>query len=207
MTAEQRARNALLKAWKQEDAQQQFRINYPHLNEESVVFDLGGYQGQWASDIFARYQCSIHIFEPHPNYVAYIKVRFKQNAKLKVYDFGLGAKTEQVLFSTQADATSQYLSDGEQVEVQLKNISSFLDHQTFRHIHLMKINIEGGEYELLEYLLTSGWIFRIEQLQIQFHHFIPNAKVRMQAIHLKLAQTHELTYQFEFFWENWKLKQ
>ena len=35
------------------------RLQYP-LNEESIVFDLGGYHGQWASDIFNKYMCNIN---------------------------------------------------------------------------------------------------------------------------------------------------
>jgi hypothetical protein len=33
---------------------------------DGVVLDVRGYEGQWASDIFARYGCRIHVFEPVP---------------------------------------------------------------------------------------------------------------------------------------------
>jgi hypothetical protein len=36
------------------------------LNADSVCIDIGGYEGQWASDIFGRYGCTIHVFEPVP---------------------------------------------------------------------------------------------------------------------------------------------
>ena len=32
------------------------------LNEKSVVFDIGGYNGQWTSEIFSKYCCAFSIF-------------------------------------------------------------------------------------------------------------------------------------------------
>ena len=42
---------------KKDDAEK-LRLDY-NLNENSVVFDLGGYEVQWASDIFSKYLSSI----------------------------------------------------------------------------------------------------------------------------------------------------
>ena len=39
-------------------------------------------------------------------------------------------------------------------------------------IDLLKLNIEGSEYDLLEKLLKSGLISTIDKLQIQFHENI-----------------------------------
>ena len=71
----------------------------------------------------------------------------------------------------------------------------------------MKINIEGGEYDLLEHFLESGFIKNINNIQIQFHDFIPNAEERMKKIQYELEKTHSLTYQYPFVWENWQRKQ
>ena len=68
----------------------------------------------------------------------------------------------------------------------------------------MKINIEGGEYDLLDRLITTGLVGKIDNIQVQFHEFVPNAKERMQNIQKKLSKTHTPTYQYEFIWENWK---
>lgn len=73
-------------------------------------------------------------------------------------------------------------------------------------IALMKINIEGGEYELLEHMLDTGLVSRVCNFQVQFHDFVPDAYPRMLAIQERLRATHELTYYFPFIWENWKRK-
>jgi len=49
-------------------------------------------------------------------------------------------------------------------------------------------------------------LWGIKNVQVQFHDFVPHAKTRMQSIQRRLAITHELSYQFEFVWENWSRK-
>lgn len=70
----------------------------------------------------------------------------------------------------------------------------------------MKINIEGGEYELIEHFIESEFVKEIRDIQVQFHDFIPDAGVRMKKIQEELKNTHFLTYQYEFVWENWRRK-
>ena len=92
------------------------------------------------------------------------------------------------------------------VDIELRETKKFLSDNDHRRIDLMKINIEGGEYELLDHLVEVGLISDIKNIQVQFHHFVPNAEERMKSIHGELERTHMLTYQYKFLWENWKLK-
>ena len=59
---------------------------------------------------------------------------------------------------------------------------------------------------MLECLLDNDLIGSIDNLQIQFHDFVPDAEKRMNAIKARLGLTHELTYEYIFVWENWKKK-
>ena len=70
----------------------------------------------------------------------------------------------------------------------------------------MKINIEGDEFPLLESMLENNLITYVTDIQVQFHQFIPNAVARRELIHKKLSETHKLTYNYEFVWENWQKK-
>ena len=206
LSAKDRAWNKLLHDWTRLNANKKFRTNYPELNENAVVFDLGGYKGQWASDIFSQYLCNVHVFEPHPDFALAIKNRFSHNPKIKVYDYGLGAKDEQITLATSSDSTSTFIKGKEMVSARLKDINSFWKKGGFETIDLMKVNIEGGEFELLEHLIQTGLIVKVKNIQVQFHHFVPNAEKRMSAIQKELEKTHALTYRFKFFWENWAIK-
>src|SRR5438477_4586077 len=43
-------------AWREINGDRTLRLSYD-LSENDVVFDVGGYEGQWASDIYAMYGC------------------------------------------------------------------------------------------------------------------------------------------------------
>jgi hypothetical protein len=70
----------------------------------------------------------------------------------------------------------------------------------------MKINIEGGEYELLEHLINSGLVSRIRRMQIQFHDFVPDAVARRARLVEALARSHRQSWSYYFVWEEWLLR-
>jgi len=191
--------------WKKDDAEK-LRLDY-NLNENSVVFDLGGYEGQWASDIFSKYLSSIYIFEVVKEYADKIDERFKYNKKIKIFPNGLYTKNCVKKMILSDNSTGEFRKDGSEIEVDMVDFMDFIVKEDIKNIDLMKINIEGGEYELLEYIIETGFIKNIKNIQIQFHNFFPDAEKRMKNIQGKLAITHKTTYQYEFVWENWELKE
>jgi len=196
------------KKWFDDQGDKTHRVNYP-LTRDSVVVDLGGYEGQWACDIYCKYGSRIFVFEPAKKYYDGIVSRFAFNPAIKVYLFGLAASDSQEKLFMQNDSSSIFnqKSVGQHEIIELKEAASFLDQLGLDQVDLMKINIEGGEYDLLNHLIESGWIRKIKNVQVQFHDFVPDAKRRMKSIQEKLIATHELTYQYWFVWENWRLKE
>lgn len=191
--------------WVSDQGDKTLRLNYD-LDEYSVVFDLGGYEGRWASDIFSRYCCEIHVFEPVPQFADNIKKRFAKNSKIVVYQFGLANKSFETKMSLAQDGSSIFQEDGNSTEITLVKAIDFLQENQVKKIDLMKINIEGGEYDLLEHLIDEGFIKNIKNIQVQFHDFVSNAEQRMIEIQKNLARTHSLTYQYSYVWENWEIK-
>ncbi|CAN5249219.1 hypothetical protein BH09BAC6_BH09BAC6_17250 [soil metagenome] len=190
--------------WINDNGDKTHRLDY-NLNESSVVFDLGGYEGQWASDIFSKYTCHVHIFEPFVLYAENIRLRFKMNPKIKVYAYGLSNLDTIAKLTVNNDASSVFKTGGETVDIKLVKFEDFITTTGINHIDLIKINIEGGEYELLEHLIEKNLVGKIQNIQVQFHDFVPNAAHRMKEIQKQLQLTHKLTYQYEFVWENWTL--
>jgi FkbM family methyltransferase len=190
--------------WFRDKGDETLRLDYD-LNEKSVVFDVGGYEGKWASDIFSRYACSIYVFEPVPHFAANITRRFVRNPRVKVFDFGLAGITRAAQIAVDKDASSVFRQTGSMEEIRLVRACDFINSNDISNIDLMKINIEGEEYDLLDHLLDCGLTKRITNIQVQFHDFVPNAEERMNKIQERLSKTHSLTYQYPFVWENWKL--
>jgi len=191
--------------WFRDRGDKTLRLNYD-LDENSVVFDLGGYEGQWTSDIFSKYCCWIHIFEPVDAFAEQIAERFRRNQRIRVHNYGLSEENKTVRLALGQDGSSAF-KDGEEVtEIRLMRALDFFAGHDISQIDLMKINIEGGEYELLEHLIESNFIKKVGNVQVQFHDFVPDAERRMRRIQEKLEKTHSLTYQYLFVWENWALK-
>jgi FkbM family methyltransferase len=201
----QQRQERVVDVWFREKGDKTLRLNY-ELDPSSLVLDLGGYEGQWSSDIFSMYQCSIQIFEPVEEFASEIEARFSRQKKITIHKFGLSAETREARVNVDRDATSIFKSGSKSGEIRLVKASDFFERQQISYVDLMKINIEGGEYELLEHLLDCGLTTRIENIQVQFHDFVPNAEKRMNKIQYRLGKTHTLTYQYPFVWENWRLR-
>ena len=199
-----------VKRWFKDKGDKTMRLNYP-LNEGSLVIDVGGYKGEWANEIFKKYRSNIIIFELHRPFHEQIRKRFAGNNKIRPFPVGLGSQTEQVNFSVAENSSSVFvnnetLNENKKELVQLQSVKEFLQEQHISHVDLIKINIEGGEYDLLEAIIQNNLTACFQNIQVQFHDFFPDARSRMNQIQQALQQTHELTYQYEFVWENWRLK-
>jgi len=190
--------------FKEDNRKHDLMLNYD-LNENSLVFDVGGYKGQGASDLFSMYLPTIYIFEPRAEYTQAIEKRFKKNNKIKVFNFGLSNKKSDNYIYFNDDGSTLFLKNSQKEKVKMESISDFIKNNNINKIDLLKLNIEGGEYEVLDDLINLGLLNIITNLQIQFHNFLPNAKKRMFEIQNKLGKTHHITYQYEFVMENWQL--
>jgi FkbM family methyltransferase len=192
--------------WVRDRGDQTLRVEYEGLNPQSTVVDAGGYEGQWASDIFSRYACAIHIFEPVTAYADRIQRRFVNNEKIHVYCLALGANDGAGTMDVAQDGSSLFKQGQQAQTVRVVRAVDFFETHGLHAVDLMKVNIEGAEYDLLEHLIQTGFVRRIGNLQVQFHDFVPDAVRRMRAIQGQLEQTHTLTYQYPFVWENWRLR-
>lgn len=192
--------------WFADNGDKALRLDYD-LDSDSLVFDLGGYVGQWASDIYSMYRPTIHIFEPVAEYAQGIRDRFSRNGDIHVHQFGLAGTSQTAKIGLDGDGSSILKSGRKAEEIELVRASDFFEQNSIQRIDLMKINIEGAEYDLLEHLVQTGMVSRIKNIQVQFHDFVPDAERRMRGIQADLGCTHELTYQYPFVWENWKLKE
>jgi len=191
--------------WKADNGDYKLRYNYD-LNEQSFAIDLGGYQGQWASDLFSRFRCRIAVFEPVREFAKQIGERFKFNKNIEVFAFGLGAtnRFEQMVLC--GDRSSVFRKGDIAEEVKIVDAVEWILGRPEKTIDLIKINIEGGEYELIERLVMGNVITRIRNLQVQFHHLGSDSERRMERIYDLLRVTHRAVYQYKFVWDSWEIR-
>ncbi len=195
--------------WFRDNGDETLRIDYPELNEESIVFDLGGYKGDFAQAINDKYGCTVYLFEPHPEFYDTCVQRFLSNDKLIPLNYGLSDKDGKFMLSDSVDGSS-FLNpnhqDKSEIECEVKEIFEVLSKLEVSNIDLMKINIEGSEYPLLLHMISENRLSIVDNYQIQFHNFIDNADELRNKIIEGLSKTHVRTWCYTFVWENWKRK-
>ncbi len=199
------ARALAVRRWLRNRGDSTLRVDY-ELSEDSIVFDVGGYEGNWSQQIAGKYNPHIYIFEPVPTFYALIVVKFKQNSKVSIFNFGLLDQTKTESIALAADESSIYGSENK-VAISVVDIAEFLsNNRTIEKIDLIKINIEGGEFPLLKRMIERGIVERCLNIQVQFHDFYSDAIKLREEIRDSLQRTHFLTYDYHFVWENWRKK-
>jgi len=146
------------------------------------------------------------IFEPNLDFYKNIQSRFLKNKNVQVFNFGLAEIDKIEKLSQMENSSSIFIDCEDYLEIQLKCAKNFIQNNMITNVDLIKINIEGSEYEFLETLIDNELIHLFDNIQVQFHDFVPNAVERMMKIQMEISKSHYLTYNYEFVWENWKRK-
>jgi FkbM family methyltransferase len=183
------------------DGCERLRFHY-EIKPEDVVLDCGAYRGEWSRKIYNNNKCLIIAFEPIKAYYD-ITVKALSGTKAVVYNAGIGVANTSCDISVDGDASSILTQSEHREKIEIISIDDVIQKHSLTNIRLIKINIEGAEYDLLDYMLDTAIINRINDIQVQFHDFVENAIERREAIRARLAITHRLTYDYEFVWENW----
>ncbi|WP_371223833.1 FkbM family methyltransferase [Roseovarius sp. 2305UL8-3] len=195
-----------MKAWKRENAAARL-YDYTALPSGGVVFDMGGFKGEWADMVLDQQpDAVIHLFEPHPRFADELRAKFDADERVTVYPVALGSADGEMLISDAGDASSSVADNGEGAPAEVIAVSRFFADRDIPRIDLMKVNIEGGEYDLLPALVSAGVIGRIDRLQVQFHLFEEALMAERDSIRAMLEKTHECVWCYPFVWEEWRLK-
>lgn len=184
-----------------------YRYDYD-LPEDATIFDLGGYRGEFTERLLNEHSVEIvHVFEPVPKFSQDLREKFSDDSDVMIHEYGLMDSNTRVEFSTKGASSTMYDEDTD-TEVEIRDIVDAIDNLDIQEIQLMKINIEGAEYALIERLIESGYIKRIQNIQIQFHDRpdIEDCKQKQADIQEELGKTHELKFEFYFVWESWTRK-
>jgi FkbM family methyltransferase len=147
------------------------------LDPGSVVLSFGiGEDITFGEGIIAKYGCTVQAFDPTPKALAYVEPFARE--ELRVYPRGLGAKNERRAFHLPRNprsvsgsiANSRHLDD-DSVEVDLRSLGSTLGQIGVSRFDVLKMDIEGSEYEVLRDDETMDILARQRpQLLVEFHH-------------------------------------
>lgn len=192
--------------WRRQNGQAQL-VQYGDLVPGDVVFDVGAYRGEWTDTVLGQQPAAqMHLFEPHPGFAEALEKKFAGRDHVHVHELAIGSTTGTMELSDAGDASSSVADHGKSFEAKTMSVSDFFAHTPVDRIALMKVNIEGGEYDLLPALIESGDITKVDRLQVQFHLFEPDMKALRDDIRARLEATHHCVWSYPFVWEEWQLR-
>lgn len=176
------------------DSAECLRYEYD-LTPDDLVVDIGAYRGDWASAIHHRYGSKLIVIEPGP-WITGFEHGDIINRAAATYNGTMKFGGAYYYASTYEEPTHEY---------PCFDINELI--RLHRDIALLKLNIEGGEYALLNHIIEGGLQHRIRNLQVQFH-LIEDQPCRQWYDELadRLTVTHELQWRYPFVWESWRCR-
>jgi FkbM family methyltransferase len=176
------------------------RYNY-ELSKDSIVFDLGSYKGEFIDNIMFD-SIKIHAFEIDATAYEFLINKYKNNPAVVVNDFGLGDR--EIYGCSGGKGAGNFLKENITGKLLVKKFETYCEYSEIKEIELIKINIEGFEYDLIEYLDNIGYLNKIKYLQIQPHDFVENSLDKLLNMHRILSKTHRLQKSYPFVWDFWE---
>ena len=139
------------------------------LNSKSTVLDFGANIGDVSQHLNDMFCCKIYCYEPDPNAYNFLKQRFVINHNIKTFNLAItnDGQDKKLYFHKESkfggqvshSEASSLLDKKENIsqnnfhKVKSINIKELLNN--FEYIDLIKIDIEGYEYEILPILIQN----------------------------------------------------
>lgn len=168
-----------------------FTVAIQLLNDSSIVYSFGvGTDISFDLGLIEKYGMNVFAFDPTPKSINWVKSQQIPN-QFKLYEYGLADYDGSANFNPpeNPDHVSHTLlekprNNTNAIPVQVRTLSSIMKEFGHTQIDVLKMDIEGAEYSVIENVLKSG--VKIKQWLIEFHHRFDNVGVNKtkQAIQL-----------------------
>jgi len=147
------------------------------LDERSIVYSFGvGSNIAWDLAMIERFGCTIHAFDPTPLSIDWVRAQ-NPPPKFVFHDFGVarfdGTMTfypprRRDSFNYSSIERGPTFDERELIRVPVKRVSTIMRELGHDHIDVLKMDIEGGEYDVLEDIVESR--VKVGQILVEFHH-------------------------------------
>ncbi len=154
------------------------------ISEHSIIYSFGiGEDISFDQAIIKNHGCNVFAFDPTPKSIAWLHQQ-KLPEKFLFHEYGIGEKDAIVDFYlpknpnyvSGSSILQNNIDTNEKIKVPLKSIESIINELGHKQIDVLKIDVEGSEYAIIDSLLNSGT--RINQILIEFHdRFFENGRL------------------------------
>lgn len=179
-------------AWKDADGDATYALEW-QINKAALVWEIGGFEGRWAGQMAEKYDCNVDIFEPQGWAVERLQSRFRDNAKVTINPYGLWVMDASLpIYNYETDGASLFEHNTHSEVRAFKDIFGEVDG----NIDVCLMNIEGGEFVLLPYMIGYGLMKHFKYFWCQFHTFVPDSRRKMKVIYEQMDETHRVMWDF-----------
>lgn len=179
------------------DEMERLRRDYP-LTADSLVVDVGAYRGDFTFDMRRLYDCRVTAVEPIAGHVMHLRSRFGHDPKVTILETALGFQDGTIELKQDGDLSGPY-AKGVPLQAKLTDAAKIISEP----IALLKLNVEGAEYDILERLYITGKMPLIRFLQVQFHPWGDMWEERHERARKRLAEMHTCDWRVPMVWESW----
>ncbi len=146
------------------------------LDSASVVYSFGiGRDISFDRDIIEKQGAVVHAFDPTPASLEWLGEQDIPD-KLKIHQYGLASRAGEIEFFAPRKPTSAHYTPvkryndaaTETVKAPVKPLKDIMRELGHDRVDLMKMDIEGGEYEVIRNILQER--IPIGQMLVEFHH-------------------------------------
>lgn len=150
-------------------------VSLEGLQASSVVYSFGvGEDVSFDLELIAALGVDVHAFDPTPVAVNWIASK-ELPARFRFYPVGIADYDGTAIFNSPINAEHASYTlvqdEGEpshSVSAEVRRLSSIMADLQHQHIDLLKLDIEGAEYAVIENILNEQ--VEIGQLLVEFHH-------------------------------------
>ena len=152
-----------------------FYVDPTLVPDQAIVYSFGiGEDISFDKAIISKHGCKVYGFDPTPKSINYVKNN-ETPESFYFHPYGIGEKTEMVTFHLPKNkdhvSGSVYdhklVDEHNSVEVLLKEFNEIVSEMGHDHIDVLKMDIEGSEYVVMEGILKSG--IPIKQILVETH--------------------------------------
>jgi FkbM family methyltransferase len=147
------------------------------LGAESVVYSFGiGEDVSFDLAFIARFGAEIHAFDPTPRSIAWARAQNLPSGFV-LHEYGLADYDGVARFSPPENpehvshtVLRRDNASGPPVEVQVKRLETVMKELGHDHVDVLKMDVEGAEYGVVEELCRGG--VRPKQILLEYHHHL-----------------------------------
>ncbi|SDJ31715.1 methyltransferase, FkbM family [Pedobacter sp. ok626] len=162
-----------------------FYVHPNVLNSKSIVYSFGiGEDISFDREIIKMHNCQVFGFDPTPKSIDWIK-KEKLPSNFSFLEYGIDSRTDFVNFNlpinqdfvSGSTISHKNVDEKNMISVPMKSFGDITKELGHTHIDVLKMDIEGSEYHVIESILASD--VKIDQILIELHErFFEDGKLR-----------------------------